>query len=120
MRIARIVRIIKVAGRASSVSISNTYKAEKKQWYNLLNKVAQNKQATPHDNHAHMQEALQKSQVLLQLASEIPHKNKPAISQKLKQKFSVALLEQQKNGAQGTNVYHNMDLFNKEINKMLD
>ena len=108
------------AEKQRRIDAANTYKQEKKHWYNLLNTVAQNKQATPQDNHAHLQEALQKSQSLLQLAGDIPHKNKPAISQKLKQKFSVALLEQQKNGAQGTNVYHNMDLFNKEINKMLD
>jgi len=102
------------------IHAAHNYKEEKKQWYNLLNTVAQNKQATSQDNHAHVQRALEKSQSLLQLAGNIPAKDKAKLSQKLKQKFSVALLHQQKNGDQSTNVYHNMDIFNKEINKMMD
>jgi hypothetical protein len=103
---------------------ATTYRDEKKEWYTLLDKVAQNKKASPQDNHTHMQKALSKSQSLLQLASDIPDKNKTAIAQKLKQKFSVALLEQQKddnkNGEHLVNVHHHMDLFNNEINKLID
>jgi len=106
--------------RQKKVALANHYRNEKRAWYNLLDKVAQNKQASPAENHAHMQEALKKSHSLLQLAGDLPEKNKARVSQKLKQKFSVALLSQQKDGDQGTNVYHNMDVFNKEINKMLD
>ena len=100
--------------------VKTSYKDEKKQWYDLLEQVAQNKQATIDANHARTQEAIQKSQTLLNLASNIPTKNKAAISQKLKQKFSVALLEQQKNNVGPVNIYQTMDLFNKEINKMFD
>lgn len=102
------------------IASTHSYKQEKKHWYDLLDTIAQHKQATPHDNHAHLQRALEKSQSLLQLAGNIPAKDKAKLSQKLKQKFSVALLQQQKNGDPNTNVYHHMDLFNKEINKMLD
>jgi hypothetical protein len=108
------------AEKQKRIASAHTYRQEKKQWYDLLDKVAQNKQATAQENHAHLQEALQKSQSLLQLAGDIPHKNKSALSQKLKQKFSVALLEQQKSGDGLVNVHHHMDLFNNEINKMLD
>jgi hypothetical protein len=96
------------------------YKNEKKQWHELLAQVSANKQASHHDNHTHTQEALKKSQSLLQLADIVPNKKKAALSQKLKQKFSVALLEQQKNNEKNTNIYHNMDIFNKEINKMVE
>lgn len=109
-----------IAEKNRLAQAATSYKQEKKQWYDLLDKLAHNKQATPEHNHTQMQEALQKSQSLLQLAGDIPAKDKAKISQKLKQKFSVALLNQQKVGAQGTNVYHNMDLFNKEINKMIE
>lgn len=97
-----------------------TYRDEKKQWHNLLGKVAQNKQATAQDNHAHLHQAVKKSHALLQLAHDIPDKNKALIAQKLKQKFSVALLEQQKNNNGPVNIYQTMDLFNNEINKMAD
>jgi hypothetical protein len=97
-----------------------TYRDEKQQWYELLGKLAQNKQASAQDNHAHTQEALKKSQSLLQLAHDIPDKNKASIGQKLKQKFSVALLEQQKNGNGPVNIYQTMDLFNNEVNKMIE
>lgn len=96
------------------------YKNEKKQWHELLAQVSANKQASHHDNHAHTQEALKKSQSLLQLADIVPNKDKNALSQKLKQHFSVALLEQQKNNEKNTNIYHHMDIFNKEINKMVE
>lgn len=111
-------RIIEEKKRKKQAAV--TYRDEKKQWYELLGKVAQNKQATPQENHAHVQEALKKSQTLLQLAHDIPDKNKASIGQKLKQKFSVALLEQQKNGTGPVNIYQTMDLFNNEVNKMID
>ena len=100
--------------------IPHTYREEKKLWYALLDKIAQNKRATPQENHTHTQEAVEKSHSLLRLAGDIPQKSKTALSQKLKQKFSVALLDQQKNSDQSVNVYHNMDIFNTEINKMID
>lgn len=106
--------------RHKQIAHAHNYKNEKKEWYNLLDKVTQNKQASSAENYAYIQEALKKSHSLLQLAGNIPEKNKARVSQKLKQKFSVALLNQQKDGDQGTNVYHHMDIFNKEINKMLD
>ena len=102
------------------VATATSYKDEKKQWYDLLGQVAQNKQATIQANNEHTQEALKKSQALLNLANNIPTKNKAAISQKLKQKFSVALLEQQKNSENLINIHQSMDVFNKEINKMTD
>ncbi len=108
------------AEKQRQIASTHTYKTEKKQWYDLLDKVAQHKQATPQENHAHLQRALEKSQSLLQLAGNIPAKDKTKLSQKLKQKFSIALLNQQKNSDQNTNVYHHMDLFNKEVNKMID
>ena len=82
--------------------------------------MAQHANATQQDNQEHMQEALKKSQSILQLAGDIPKKNKASISQKLKQKFTVALLEQQKNGEGSVNVHRNMDIFNNEVNKMMD
>lgn len=97
-----------------------SYKDEKKQWYNLLDQVAHNKHATPDTNNALTQEAIKKSQTLLNLASDIPTKNKTAISQKLKQRFSLALLDQQKNNSDPVNIYQTMDLFNKEVNKITD
>lgn len=111
-------RIIEEKKRKKQAAV--TYRDEKKQWYDLLGKVAQNKQATPQENHAHVQEAVKKSQTLLQLAHDIPDKNKASVGQKLKQKFSVALLEQQKNGNGPVNIYQTMDLFNNEVNKMMD
>jgi len=100
--------------------IKVSYKDEKKQWYDLLDKVAQNKQATSQELRSHTQEALKKSQTLMHLAGDIPTKNKTALSQKLKQKFSVALLNQQKDNPQSVNIYHDMDIFNQEINKLMD
>jgi hypothetical protein len=100
--------------------IKTSYKDEKKEWYNVLGQLAQNKQATSQHNHELTQEALKKSQTLMHLASNIPTKNKTALSQKLKQKFSVALLDQQKSNPQAVNIYHDMDIFNQEINKMMD
>lgn len=96
------------------------YKSEKDGWYDLLYKVASNKKATHEDNNEHTQQALKKSQSLLHLAGEIPTKNKSALSQKLKQKFTVALLEQQKRNRHDLNIYHNMDIFNGGVNKMVD
>lgn len=96
------------------------YKNEKKEWYTLLQNMAQQANATNQDNNIHTENAIKKSQSLLQLAGDIPKKNKTAVSQKLKQKFTVALLEQQKNGEQSTNVHRNMDIFNNEVNKMVD
>ncbi len=98
------------------------YKDEKKQWDDYLAHVARNKGATAHDNHNHTQEALKKSQSLMQLASNITNKNKTALSQKLKQKFSVALLEQQKNNDPevNINIYRNMDMFNQGVNEMIE
>jgi len=106
--------------KQQSAAAAISYKDEKKQWYALLEQVAQNKQATSEINSAHTQEALKKSQTLLNLASNIPAKNKAAISQKLKQKFSVALLDQQKNNEGPVNIYQTMDVFNKEVNNMMD
>lgn len=111
-------RIVEEKKRKKQAAV--TYRDEKKQWYELLGKVAQNRQATAQENHAHVQEAVKKSQTLLQLAHDIPDKNKASIGQKLKQKFSVALLEQQKNGNGPVNIYQTMDVFNNEVNKMMD
>lgn len=102
------------------LAAATNYKNEKKQWYTLLQNMSQHSNATQEDNQADMQEAIKKSQSLLQLAGDIPKKNKAAISQKLKQKFTVALLEQQKNGESSVNVHRNMDIFNNEVNKMID
>jgi len=96
------------------------YKSEKDGWYDILYNIASNKQATQQSNHDHTQQALQKSQSLLQLADAIPTKNKTSLSQKLKQKFSIALLEQQKRNNHDLNIYHHMDIFNNAINEMVE
>lgn len=110
----------KIAEEKKQKSNIIQYKKEKDEWYDLLYQVASNKKATNEDNSAHTQQALQKSQSLLQLATNIPTKNKSALSQKLKQKFSVALLEQQKNNYNDLNIYHNMDVFNGGVNKIIE
>lgn len=98
----------------------NSYKQEQSQWRNLLAQISQNKQATVEKNKAYTREALNQSQSLLNLAHQMPSKNKAALSQKLKQEFSVALLSQQKDNANPINIHQNMDLFNKEINRMVE
>lgn len=109
------------AEQEKKVIAAATYKDEKKQWYDLLDKVAQNKEKSGNNAKEYTHEALKKSHSLLQLAHDIPHKNKNSISQKLKQKFSLALLEQQKNNDEDpVNIHHYMDVFNNEINKMVD
>lgn len=100
--------------------VVSSYKNEKSQWKQLLADLSHNKQATTEKNNAQMREAIKKSQSLLTLASQIPSKNRPAISQKLKQKFTVALLEQQKLNGNEINIHQNMDQFNKEINKIVE
>lgn len=98
----------------------STYKDEKKYWYNLLDEISNTKKITPELHKQYAQKALEKSQSLLQLASYIPKKNKQKISQKLKQKFAVSLLEQQKDTDESLNIYHTMDWFNNEVNKLVD
>jgi len=93
-----------------------SYKDAKNQWNQLLAQLSENTKATAQENNAQMREAVKKSESLLNLASNIPSKNKPAISQKLKQKFTVALLEQQKPNKYKINIHQTMDQFNKAIN----
>lgn len=110
-----------IAEQQKRVVAASDYKDQKKQWYALLDRVAQHKGAVLNNHKEYTQEALKKSHSLLQLANDIPHKNKTSISQKLKQKFSLALLEQQKNNNDdAANIHHYMDVFNNEINKMVD
>ena len=92
----------------------------KNQWKQLLAQLSQKKQATREENNSQTREAIKKSQSLLNLASQIPSKNKPAISQKLKQNFTVALLDQQKLHNNTINIHQNMEQFNKAINKMVE
>lgn len=99
---------------------ASNYKKEKQEWKQLLAQLSENAQATQEANNAHTLQAIQKSHALLNLASAIPAKNKQAVSQKLKQKFTVALLNQQKLSDNTINIHHNMDQFNKEINKALE
>jgi membrane protein involved in colicin uptake len=97
-----------------------SYKDEKQQWKQLLAQLAQNKQATPKENNAQTLEAIKKSHSLFNLARVIPAKNEHSVLQKLKQKFTVALLEQQKPNENKINIHHNMDQFNKSMNKLLE
>ncbi len=101
------------------IQLATSYKEQKKEWNDFLLHVRQRKNVTEQDNHQLTQEALQKSQALLQLAGELPNKNKTALSQKLKQKFSVALLDQQRNNDNMVNIHRNIDTFNQNINKMI-
>ncbi|HLW72711.1 MAG TPA: hypothetical protein VKR54_01550 [Candidatus Babeliales bacterium] len=96
------------------------YKNEKKQWNQLLAQISQNVQATAEENDAHTLEAIKKSHSLLALAHIIPAKNKHSVSQKLKQKFTVALLDQQKLNENKINIHKNMDQFNKEMNRAIE
>lgn len=96
------------------------YKNHKKEWNQLLAQISNNTQATTQENHAHTTEAIKKSHALLNLASAIPSKNKHAVSQKLKQKFTVALLDQQRDNDEKLNIHHYMDHFNKEINRVIE
>ena len=100
--------------------LAASYKNEKNQWKQLLAQLSQKKQATREENNSQTREAIKKSQSLLNLASQIPSKNKPAISQKLKQNFTVALLDQQKLHNNTINIHQNMEQFNKAINKMVE
>jgi hypothetical protein len=97
-----------------------SYKDEKQQWKQFLEHVAQNKQATTKENNALTAQAIKKSHSLFNLASIIPSKNQHSVAQKLKQKFTIALLEQQKANENKVNVHHYMDQFNKEINKIIE
>lgn len=108
------------AEKKKQLMAADDYKKGKQEWKQLLAQVSQNKQATPQENHAHTAEAIKKSHSLLQLAHVIPSKNKHAESQKLKQTFTVALLDQQKDNENKLNIHHNMDNFNKEINRLLE
>jgi hypothetical protein len=108
------------AEKERRIQVVASYKNQKKEWHDFLAGIGQRKSATEQDNHKLTQEALAKSQSLLQLAGEIPNKNKAELSQKLKQKFSVALLDQQRESDNIVNIHKNMDTFNQEINKILD
>jgi hypothetical protein len=109
-----------LAEEKRKIQLVASYKDQKKKWYDLLSGIGQRKDVTDQDNHQLTQEALEKSQSLLQLAGEIPHKNKTALSQKLKQKFSVALLDQQRNNDNTVNIHRNIDTFNQNINKIIE
>jgi hypothetical protein len=108
------------AEKKKQLLTADNYKNEKNEWNQFLAQLSQNKQATVEENNAHTMDAIKKSQSLLNLAYQIPSKNRADLSQKLKQKFTVALLEQQKTNDDKINIHHNMDKFNKEINRITE
>ena len=108
------------AEEKKQLAAATSYKDEKQEWKQLLAQLSQNKQATPEENNAQTLEAIKKSHSLFNLATAIPSKNEHSVAQKLKQKFTVALLEQQKPNENKINIHHNMDQFNKAMNKMLE
>lgn len=106
--------------KQDAINVVTTYKNEKNQWKDFLAQIGQNKYATKEDNKKYTHEALNKSQSLLNLATIIPSKNQHNILQKLKQKFTLALLDQQKTNEPQLNIHQNMDQFNNKINKILE
>lgn len=108
------------AEEKKQLAAASSYKDEKQQWKQLLAQLSQNKQATPEENNAQTLEAIKKSHSLFNLAKAIPAKNEHSVAQKLKQKFTVALLEQQKPNENKINIHHHMDQFNKAMNKLLE
>gem|GEM_PF-3188182 len=97
-----------------------SYKNEKQQWKEFLGQISHNKQATLEDNNTFTTQAIQKSESLFNLAKSIPAKKENSLAQKLKQKFTLALLEQQKVNDNKINVHRNMDEFNKAMNKLTE
>lgn len=96
------------------------YKNAKEEWKNFLKQISRNRYATPQDNNKYTTDATQKAGSLINLAALISPEKRHSMGQKVKQKFAIALLEQQKDNESHLNIHKNMDQFNNAINKMID
>lgn len=99
-------------------NIIESYNRVRMEWQQLLIHIAQYKNATEEDNSNYTAEAIKKAEFLLHPTKPVFLKNKNKYGQKLKEKFTNALLEQQKGNTHTINIHQNMEQFNTAINNM--